>query len=55
MTEQFQNPAEVKVEEQIASESTSKKKIDHIADEAAKKATKTEQKFDKDNQPIFSR
>jgi hypothetical protein len=55
MTEQFQNPAEVKVEDTTASDSTAKKKIELIADEAAAKASQTVQKFDKDHQPIFSR
>jgi hypothetical protein len=55
MTEQFQNPAEVKVEEDGITDNTAQRKIERVADKAAAKSTKTEQKFDKENSPLFNK
>lgn len=54
MPEQFVNPQEQKVEDEIAPEESSQKRIGQIAEKAAEKASKTEQKNEKD-QPIFSK
>ena len=50
---QFQNPKEEEVEDETVADEKPKEMIDRIADKAAEKAGKTEQKFDKDH-TIFS-
>jgi hypothetical protein len=44
---QFENPEEAKVEDETAAKKSADEKIQHVADKAAGKATKTEQEFDK--------
>ena len=55
MAQQFQNPAETKVENETVNNSSSQKKIEKIADIAAEKPAKTEKKFDTDNSQLFSK
>jgi hypothetical protein len=54
MTEQFENQQEEKLKEITDSEASAKKRIDLIAEKAAEKSTKTEQRYDKNN-PVFSK
>jgi|HubBroStandDraft_1064217.scaffolds.fasta_scaffold74503_3 hypothetical protein len=54
MTEHFENPEESKLEDEVVSDTTAQEKIEHIADKAAAKSTKTAQRYDKDR-PIFSK
>jgi hypothetical protein len=53
MSEHFENPEEIKLEEKVPSV-TAEQKIQHIADEAAGKAAKAEQKHDADH-TIFTK
>jgi hypothetical protein len=55
MTEQFQNPVEIKVEEKTATDLSAQKAIDQVADKAAAQSSKTENKFDKENSSLFSK
>ncbi|MGD0829820.1 MAG: hypothetical protein ABR907_02675 [Terracidiphilus sp.] len=55
MNKQFENPQESKVEEKTVVKANPKKTIDTVAEKAAKKASKTEQSFDKDKSQLFSR
>ena len=55
MSEQFQNPVETKVENDTNADISPQKDIGKTADKAAAQSAKTEQKFDKDNLPLFSR
>ena len=53
MPKQFENPAAAKLEDETVSDQSAQTKIDIIAEKAAAKPAKTEQKFDKDH-TIFS-
>lgn len=53
MSEQFENPEAVKHEDEIPS-TTAEQKIQHIANEAAGKAAKTEQRYEADH-TIFTK
>ena len=53
MPSQFENPQEEKVEDDTVSEESTAKRIENIAEKAAEKSSKTEQKSEKDR-PIFS-
>ncbi len=55
MSRQFENPAAAKVEHENISNASAKRKIDHVAETAAEKSSKTEQKFDKVNSTLFSK
>jgi len=55
MPEQFVNPKAVKVEDDTVSDETAQQKIDRVANELAVKPAKTEQKFDRDNNNLFSK
>ena len=55
MPERFENPEAKKLEDEIVSDASPQKKIDRVAEKAAEKSTKTEQKFDKDNSNLFSK
>jgi hypothetical protein len=48
MPETFGNPEETKVEDETASNSSAKTRIEKVADKAAAKPGKTEKKYDKD-------
>jgi len=52
MTEQFENREAKKLKNQTSSDAAADKRINHMAERAAEKATKTEQLYDKGN-PIF--
>ena len=54
MPKQFENPQEQKVEDETVSKESSGKRIDNVAEKAAEKASKTEQKNENDR-PIFSK
>ena len=53
MPKQFENPEAAKLEDETVSNQSAQTKIDIIAEKAAAKPAKTEQKFDKDH-TIFS-
>jgi hypothetical protein len=53
MPEQFENPKATILEEETASDTPAEKRIDRVAEEAAAKAAKTVQHYDKDH-TIFS-
>ena len=53
MPTQFENPEATKLEDETVSDPTAQEKIEHVADKAAAKPAKTQQKFDKDH-TIFS-
>jgi hypothetical protein len=55
MPDQFQNPNEVNVKDETASSTSSKSKVDQIADKLAGKPAKTEQKSDKENSSLFNK
>ena len=55
MSKQFENPNEAKVEDETASNSSPEQIISHIAEKAAEKSTKTEQKYDQENSTLFSK
>jgi hypothetical protein len=55
MPEQFENAEATKVDNEIASNASTKKKLELVADKAAVKSTKTVQSFDKDNSNLFSK
>jgi hypothetical protein len=55
MTQQFQNPVETNVENESKTDTSTQKKIDSIADDAAAKPAKTENKYDKDNSQLFTK
>jgi hypothetical protein len=54
MPEQIKNPEVTKTEDEAISNAAAKKRIEHVAEEAAEKASHTEQRYDQDHQ-IFSR
>jgi hypothetical protein len=55
MPEQFKSETETKVEDETATDQTAQKKIDHIANKAAEKSSKTVQGFDKENSNLFNK
>jgi hypothetical protein len=55
MQTQFENPQEAKVAEKTVSIDSVKKRIDRVAEKAAKKSTIVEQQFDKVNSNLFSK
>lgn len=54
MPEQMMNPKVTKTEDEAISDAAETKRIDRVAEEAAEKASHTEQRYDQDHQ-IFSR
>jgi hypothetical protein len=54
MAEQFENANATKLEDETESDSLPQKKLDHIAEKAAEKASKTEQRYDEEH-TIFSK
>jgi hypothetical protein len=50
---QFENPEATKLEGQTAAKEAADEKIQRVAEEAASKATKTEQEFCKDHTDIY--
>jgi hypothetical protein len=53
MAKQFENPEATKLEDETATDATAQEKIERVADKAAAKPAKVEQKFDKEH-TIFS-
>jgi hypothetical protein len=51
--EQFENPEAAKLEDETVSEESADKKIEHVAEKAARKGIDTEQEYDKDHK-IFT-
>ncbi|HUV70386.1 MAG TPA: hypothetical protein VMW15_12035 [Terracidiphilus sp.] len=49
MPQQFQNPDEQKVENEVAPVESSDKRLENLAEKAAQKGAKREQKYDKDH------
>ena len=54
MPEQFENPEATKLEDETGSDSSAQKKIERVAEKAAEKPAKVEQKYDADH-IIFSK
>jgi hypothetical protein len=54
MPEQFENQEATKLEDETVSDASALKRIEHVAEEAAAKSTKTEQHYDSDYS-IFSK
>ena len=54
MPEQFENSEATKLEDETVSDATAEKRIERVADKAAEKSTKTEQRYDRDHN-IFSK
>ncbi len=54
MPEQFENPEATKLEDETVSDASAEKRIEHVADKAAEKASKAEKNYDKDH-GIFSK
>jgi hypothetical protein len=54
MPEQFENSETKKPEDETISDATAEKRIERVADKAAEKSTKTEQRYDSDHN-IFSK
>jgi hypothetical protein len=55
MKTQFENPQEEKLKEETVTNDSTQKRVDRVAEKAAEKSTKAEQKFDKDNGNPFSK
>jgi hypothetical protein len=49
MAKQFENPQETKLEDETVSDETAQEKIERVADKAAAKSSKVEQKFDSEH------
>jgi hypothetical protein len=54
MPEQFENSEATKLEDETTSDATAEKRIERVADKAAEKSTKTEQRYDRGHE-IFSK
>jgi hypothetical protein len=55
MPTQFENPQEVKVKTETVPGTSTEKKVELVAEKAAEKSAKIEQKFDKENSSLFTR
>jgi len=55
MTVQFENPQAAKLEDETTGGASTEKKINLVAEKAAEKSAKTEQKFDKENSALFTK
>jgi hypothetical protein len=53
MAEQFENPEVTKLEDEIVSNATAKKRIERVADKAAEKASNTEQSYNQGSTDLF--
>ena len=54
MSEQFENSEVTKLEDETVSGATAEKRVERVAEKAAEKSTKAEQRYDKDHN-IFSK
>ena len=55
MPTQYENPQAAKLEDVVVSEGSTEKRIDHVAEKAAEKSAKIEQKFDEENSSLFTK
>jgi len=55
MPEQFVNPEATKLENETVSDVSAQKKVNVVADKAAARPAKTEQRYDKENNNLFSK
>jgi hypothetical protein len=55
MSTQYENPQTAKLEDEVITDASTTKRIDHVAEKAAEKSSKTEQKYDKETSTIFSK
>ena len=55
MPEQLENPEATKLEDGTVSNPSAQKRIDRVAEKAAQKPAKREQRYDKDNNNLFTR
>jgi hypothetical protein len=55
MTKEFENPNETKVEDETILNATRHEKIEHVADKAAGKAARAEQKYDQENISVITK
>jgi hypothetical protein len=55
MQKQFENPEEEKLKEETVTNDSTQKRVDRVAEKAAEKSTKAEQRFDKENSNLFSK
>lgn len=49
MPKQFENPEVTKLEDEIVVEESAEKKVERVAEKAARKSTTTEQKYDSEH------
>jgi len=49
MPDQFENPEEIKVEDETDTDATANKRIERVAEKAAEKSSKTAQNYDKEH------
>jgi hypothetical protein len=54
MPEQFENQEATKLEDKTVSDASAQERINRVAEKAAERASKTEQRYDKDHN-IFSK
>jgi hypothetical protein len=55
MPQQFEESKAEKLQDEIVSDASPAKKIEHVAEKEAEKSTKTVQKYDSDNSQLFSK
>ena len=55
MPDQFGNVEETKVKDETVTDQSAKEKIDHVADKAAVKGSKTVKDYDKENSNLFTK
>jgi hypothetical protein len=55
MPKEFENPQEAKLVDETISNPSPQEMIEHVANQAAVKAIKAEQKFDKENSNLFTK
>jgi hypothetical protein len=55
MPKQFENSEAIKIEKETAPNVTPQKRIEGVAEDAAKKSTATVQVYDKENSAIFTK
>jgi hypothetical protein len=55
MPVQFENPQEEKLKTETVQGTSTEKKVELVAEKAAEKSAKIEQKFDEENSSLFTR
>ena len=55
MQTQFENPNEAKLKEETVTSDSTQKRVDRVAEKAAEKSAKIEQKFDEENSSLFTK